>query len=424
MKLRSVLALALALCCAPPALAQVNPGTSPLTLAKGGTGASTAAGARTNLGLGTMATQNASAVAITGGTGALSTLAVGNNTSTISGTPLVVNKNTAALPGTTLTTPPVVVVGGADTLAARIAVQQFGAGLEAPGVSTFAAGGTAAAPTATLSGDRIGSFFSFPYATSASPGYQTLLGSGLLIEATENCTTTACGSKIEFLTTPTGTAARILAGIMGSGLAIGSGAADPGAGIINTTTGYRIANAATSGNVLRGNGTNFVSAQLAAADLSGLGTGVATALGNTPNASGGVVTFSGNIGAATATSVNGVTINNNAWTAFTPTITSGTGTFTSVSATGGFQVSGKTVRFSVTITVTTVGTAGQSIILPLPTGTTARGISYSGTDATVSKVLDVQSGSGSTTATIVLYDGTNPIVAGHSYIITGQYEQT
>jgi hypothetical protein len=39
-----------------------------LVVAHGGTGATTAAGARTNLGLGTMATQNANAVAITGGT--------------------------------------------------------------------------------------------------------------------------------------------------------------------------------------------------------------------------------------------------------------------------------------------------------------------------------------------------------------------
>ncbi len=46
-----------------------------LSLAGGGTGAATASDARTNLGLGTMATQNANAVAITGGTISVTTLA-------------------------------------------------------------------------------------------------------------------------------------------------------------------------------------------------------------------------------------------------------------------------------------------------------------------------------------------------------------
>lgn len=45
-----------------------------------------------------------------------------------------------------------------------------------------------------------------------------------------------------------------------------------GGGIVNVVTGYRIGGAATSGNVLRGNGTNFVSATLATSDLSDIGT--------------------------------------------------------------------------------------------------------------------------------------------------------
>jgi hypothetical protein len=62
----SALVVALAVSCS-VAVAQVTPGSSPLSIAKGGTGGATASSARTNLGLGSIATQSASAVAITGG---------------------------------------------------------------------------------------------------------------------------------------------------------------------------------------------------------------------------------------------------------------------------------------------------------------------------------------------------------------------
>ena len=38
---------------------------------------------------------------------------------------------------------------------------------------------------------------------------------------------------------------------------------------MNAGTGFRIANAATSGNVLRGDGTNFISATLGGGDITG-----------------------------------------------------------------------------------------------------------------------------------------------------------
>lgn len=67
--------------------------STPLSIAQGGTGSATAAAARTALGLGSMATQGANAVAITGGTASLSTIAA---TSTI--TP----SSTAGIVGTAL----------------------------------------------------------------------------------------------------------------------------------------------------------------------------------------------------------------------------------------------------------------------------------------------------------------------------------
>jgi len=65
-----------------------GPGIVPVAL--GGTGASTAAGARSNLGLGTMSTQDASAIAVTGGT--MSGVAItGGSISGVTGIPVVTN---------------------------------------------------------------------------------------------------------------------------------------------------------------------------------------------------------------------------------------------------------------------------------------------------------------------------------------------
>jgi hypothetical protein len=77
---------------------------------------------------------------------------------------------------------------------------------------------------------------------------------------------------------------RISAGV----LAVGNGTQGDVSGtlratIVNAGTGYQVAGSATSGNVLRGNGTNFVSATLAASDLSNGTTGIgAVALAGSP----------------------------------------------------------------------------------------------------------------------------------------------
>lgn len=83
--------------------------------------------------------------------------------------------------------------------------------------------------------------------------------------------------------------ARVLLGLM-----VGT-TTDPGAGIINVLTGFRVSNAATSGNVLRGNGTNFVSSQLACADLT-----VACITGNQS------ITLSGDVTGTGATAITTV----------------------------------------------------------------------------------------------------------------------
>lgn len=54
------------------------------------------------------------------------------------------------------------------------------------------------------------------------------------------------------------------------------------------------------------------------------------------------------------------------WAAYTPTITAGTGSFTTVSAVGRWKQIGKLVFVQATITITTNGTAATSVKATLP----------------------------------------------------------
>ena len=84
-----------------------------ISVAKGGTGAVDAGTARTNLGLGTMSTQNASAVAITGGTitgGSIDGVVIGNSTMAAG------NFTTVAATGTIATTGNISASGGGSSI--------------------------------------------------------------------------------------------------------------------------------------------------------------------------------------------------------------------------------------------------------------------------------------------------------------------
>lgn len=108
-----------------------------LAVAQGGSGSTTAAGARTNFGLGTMATQNANAVAITAGT------ITGITTLTVSGTA------TAAQNFASSTTTVVLATTGAGTVILR----PNGAG-SGTGQTTIDSAGNLTA-TGTIAGDNL-----------------------------------------------------------------------------------------------------------------------------------------------------------------------------------------------------------------------------------------------------------------------------
>jgi hypothetical protein len=89
----------------------------------------------------------------------------------------------------------------------------------------------------------------------------------------------------------------------------------------------------------------------------GIVTGQSTALPGS-----GLYTVTGS-GLAT---MNGASIDNAAWTTYTPTITSGSGTPTTTSASGRYKQIGKTVIVEIIATLTTIGTAAGSVIATLP----------------------------------------------------------
>lgn len=82
------------------------------------------------------------------------------------------------------------------------------------------------------------------------------------------------------------------------------------------------------------------------------------------------------LGAATATTINGAAIDNNAWSTYTPTVTSG-GSITSYTSSGRYKQIGKTVHLEITVTITNAGTGTGQLVATLPVNSFS-GTSYIG----------------------------------------------
>lgn len=74
------------------------------------------------------------------------------------------------------------------------------------------------------------------------------------------------------------------------------------------------------------------------------------------------------LGVATATSINGVTIDNNAWSTYTPTVTAQTGALNTYASAGRYKIKGKSMEIHVSVTITDFGTASTALKFTAPSG--------------------------------------------------------
>jgi hypothetical protein len=110
-----------------------------------------------------------------------------------------------------------------------------------------------------------------------------------------------------------------------------------------------------------------------------------------------------------------------AWTAYTPNVTSGTGTFTSVAASGRYKQNGKTVHFTVNVTITTNGTAAGSVVVGLPVTAFGNGVFCGRENGLTGFGLSVTIAS-STTLLIQKYDATYLGGNGAILAVSGTYD--
>lgn len=124
----------------------------------------------------------------------------------------------------------------------------------------------------------------------------------------------------------------------------------------------------------------------------------------------------------TVSTLNGATIDNNAWTAYTPTVTAATGTFTTVSAVGYYKIIGKTCFITTTITVTAVGSASNATRITLPVTALHNGSGIGRETALTGALFSADIIASATNSDLRKYDGTFGVSSGSVITATFTYE--
>lgn len=113
----------------------------------------------------------------------------------------------------------------------------------------------------------------------------------------------------------------------------------------------------------------------------------------------------------------------NAWIPYTPTLTCGSGSPGSQTATGSYKQLGKTVQIQINATLSSVGTCASSVKVSLPFAAASNAVLSGRETAMTGVVLNGQLSAGASTAAISTYNNTSPIAAGDSYNLSGSYQR-
>lgn len=453
-------------------------GGTPIAVTFGGTGATTAGNARSNLGLGSISTQNSNAVAITGGTitgmpnptvssdvankayvdatsaglkilapSTLATAAVLPNTPTYANGASGVGATLTAGSNTTLT-----VDGTAAPLNTVVLVKNQASALQ-NGIYTVTTAGSGAAPWVLTRATY------FDQAAEMTAGSYTLITSGVtnanasFVLAT---TVATVGSDavtfFQFSGSTTTSISLAPAANYGFSLIASSAQVFPVPTFYPTTVDKTLAvDIVPNGSPSEISNQGFAWLDITDKDVYGnpsvalrvahvgitstaavFGSKVYNGGGTTPvhievDGTNRVTIDSTGISFLSnplPVSIGGTGDTGSAWTAYVPTVSSATGSCTSCSATGRYKTLGKTVWFSQQITITTNGSAASQIRTTLPPGLTPQtGFSASGgrSDAT-GPTLWALGVAGVGTLFIARYDGVYPGVDGATFSISGTYE--
>lgn len=110
------------------------------------------------------------------------------------------------------------------------------------------------------------------------------------------------------------------------------------------------------------------------------------------------------------------------WQSYTPTITAGSGTFTSVSATGKYRQIDSVMHVSITITITTNGTAASNIRATLPAAAVSAAILAGKESAVAGSMFVGLIPAAETRVFVNRYDGVYGAANGYVITIAGSYE--